>query len=98
MKKLRAQRDLLRDALGDLEQELKKLRALKKELEQKTRTDSGRFNTIKNQESRLRKLLALAITKEDDLLKKKTKTKDKLEKVLKKIEKVDAINRELHGL
>ncbi len=98
MKKLQAQRNLLRDALADLEEELRKLRASKKELEQKIRTDSGKFDLVKSQESRLRKLLTLSIAKEEMLLKKKTITKEKLEKVVKRIEKVEMIDRELHGV
>lgn len=98
MKKLQAQRNLLREALADLEGELQKLRAAKKELQQNLRTDSGKFNMVKSQESRLRKLLALSIAKEEMLLKKKTITKEKLEKVMKRIEKVETIDRELHGV
>ena len=98
MKKLQAQRDLLRDALQDLDQELKKLRASKKELEQNLRADSGKFNTVKEQESRLRNLMALFMKKEDILLQKKTKAKEKLEAVSKKIDKVKTVQRELQGL
>ena len=98
MKKLQAQRDLLRDALQDLDQELKKLRASKKELEQNLRADSGKFNTVKEQESRLRNLMTLFMKKEDILLQKKTKAKEKLEAVSKKIDKVKTVQRELQGL
>ena len=95
MKKLHKERDLLKDALRDLDTELEKMESSKHELEKKVRSDSEKLDFVKGQEIRLRNLISLSIQKEDSLQKKKNKLKDKLAEVNKKIEKVKAVEREL---
>ncbi len=95
MKHLAKQRDLLKEALRDLENELRTLRTSKTELEQKLQKDSGKLDFVKSQEIRLRNLISLSMKKEAILQKQRDKMKGKLTEVNKKIEKIHAIEREL---
>ena len=95
MDKLKKDRDLLRQALQDLENELSLLRSSKKTLEAQLRDSSRQLDTVKNQEIKLRNLISLSMKKEATLLKKKNTAKDKLAEVNKKMEKVRTIEREL---
>lgn len=98
MNNLKKDRDLLRQALQDLEQELSSLRSSKKGLETQLRETSHQLDTVKNQEIKLRNLISLSMKKEGNLLKKKNSAKDKLAEVSKRIEKVRTIERELGDL
>ncbi len=95
MNNLKKDRDLLRQALQDLENELSALRSSKKELEGKLRESSRQLDTVKSQEIKLRNLISLSMKKESTLLKKKNFAKDKLAEISKKMEKVRTIEREL---
>jgi hypothetical protein len=95
MKKLVKQRDLLKDALHDLENELRTLRSSKTELETKLQKDSSKLDFVKSQEIRLRNLISMSMKKEALLQKQKDKLKGKLTDVNKKIEKIRSIEREL---
>ncbi len=92
------ERELLKGALQDLEAELKQLRDSKKQLEAKFKRSSGGLDTLKDQEIRLRNLISAAMKKETILLNKKTALKDKLAEIIKRMEKVKNIERELGDL
>ncbi len=98
MKKLQKEKDLLKNAIRDLEGELQDLRRKKRKLEERLNVDSGQLDRVKEQEIRLRNLISLCMKKEDSLLKKKTRAKDKLAAVEKRIEKVRSIERELEDV
>ena len=93
--KLKTQRDLLRDAIQDLDQELQGLQGQKKDIERKLREASSQLDFVKEQEIRLRNLISLSMKKEGLLLKKRQQAKDKLGDLDKRIEKVKAVEREL---
>ena len=95
MDKLKKDRDLLRQALQDLENELSLLRSSKKTLEAQLRDSSRQLDTVKSQEIKLRNLISLSMKKEATLLKKKNTAKDKLGELNKKMERVRTIEREL---
>lgn len=95
MKKLVKERELLKEAIRDLENELRSLRKSKAELEEKFSKDSSKLDFVKSQEIRLRNLISLSMKKEAELIKKKDKVKGKLAEINHKIEKVRSIEREL---
>ena len=95
MDKLKKDRDLLRQALQDLENELSLLRSSKKTLEAQLRDSSRQLDTVKSQEIKLRNLISVSMKKEATLLKKKNTAKDKLGELNKKMERVRTIEREL---
>ena len=95
MDKLKNQRDLLRDAIQDLDEELQGLQGQKKDIERKLREASSQLDFVKEQEIKLRNLISLSMRKEGLLLKKRQQAKDKLGDLDKRIEKVKAVEREL---
>lgn len=95
VKKLRTERDLMKDALQDLVKELKALRASKSRLEKKANASSSKYDNIQAQMIRLRELISLAMKKEAVLVKKRTILKDKIQILNNKIDKVESIRREL---
>ncbi len=98
MVKSNRERELLKGALRDLENELNGLRSSKKLLENKLKGSSLQLDTLKEQEIKLRNLISLSMKKEATLLNKKTSIRDKLAELNKRIEKVRTIERELGDL
>ncbi len=89
------ERDLLRDAVRDLDRELRSLRAGKRSLEKKLGDCSGKLDFVKQQEIRLRNLISVSMRKEDFLQKKRNRLKEKLAALNERMEKVKAVEREL---
>ncbi len=98
MAKIKKEKELLKAALLDLEKELQELRAAKIQLETKFKRSSQGLGTLKEQEIKLRNLISAAMKKETVLLEKKNSLKDKLAEVIKRMEKVRTIERELGDL
>ena len=98
MAKPTKERELLKGAIRDLEAELKQLRDSKKQMEEKFRRSAHGLDTLKDQEIKLRNLISIAMKKETALLNKKNALKDKLGELVKRMEKVKNIERELGDL
>ncbi|HLD01232.1 MAG TPA: hypothetical protein VJC39_05820 [Candidatus Nanoarchaeia archaeon] len=95
MKKLRNERNIMRDALRDLQKELKTLRSSKIRLEREMAEKSVKLEGVQDQVIRLREIISLAMRKEAILIKKVESAKNKIDLVDKKIEKVKSIERDL---
>ena len=95
MKKLKKERDMLADALRDLDRELRDLRSTKKELSQKFSETTTQLDRTQDRKVKLQTQIALAMSKETNLLKKKSQVKDKMSSLDTRIQKVKAIEREL---
>ena len=95
---LQKERDLLDDALQDLNDELRSLSSARKKLESKMTDFSTRLGATQNQEMSLRDKITDLMKKEAALTKKKTTTKDKLVDLDQKIEKVRTIQNELKNV
>ena len=101
MKKVRKQKPgsgkkgLLREALKDLERELRNLRSSRLALETKSKGIGASLGSAQNKEIILRNQISELMKKEAALEKKKTQTKDQLGELNNKIEKVKSIEREL---
>ncbi len=89
------ERDLLHDALRDLDKELRSLRASKRFMEKKLGDCSGKLDFVKQQEIRLRNLISVSMRKEDLLQKKRNRLKEKVSALSERMEKVKAVEREL---
>lgn len=98
MKKLKREKDLLKEALQDLDRELKALRSSKTQLEKKLDGTSSKLETIKSQQLKLRDLISYSMKKEADLVKRKSSAEEKISALDKKIEKVKTIGQELRGV
>jgi len=90
--------DMLREALKDLNSELKTLRSSKKSYETKGTNLSESLTNAQNKEVQLRTIISRLMKQESSLVKRKTKTKDKIAELDKKIEKIKAIERDLKGV
>lgn len=97
-KVMQKERDLLDDALRDLNRELQSLRSARKKLELKMAGFSTQLGTTQNQEFSLRNKISALMKKEADLTKKKTTAKDRLVDLSHKIDKVKTIQNELKNV
>ena len=95
MKKLKKERDMLADALHDLEKELKELRSSKKELTQQFSETTSQLERTQDRKIKLQTQIASAMFKETNLLKKKNQVKDKMFSLDERISKVKSIERDL---
>ena len=94
-KVMQKERNLLDDALRDLNRELQSLRRARKKLELKMTGFSTQLGATQNQEFSLRNKISGLIKKEAALNKQKTTAKDKLVDLNHKIDKVKTIQNEL---
>ena len=93
--KIKKEKDLLQDALQDLENELKSLRVTRSQMERKVKSASLELGSTQRQELEMQNKINTLKRKENLLLKKSGSTKEKLEAVSKKIEKIKTIERQL---
>ena len=91
----KGQQNLLKEALQDLEKELKTLQNAKGRLDNQSERVSGDISMTQAQEIELRTKISNFMKKEALLVKKKTLLKDRIIALDKKIEKVSSIEREL---
>ena len=91
----KGQQNLLKEALQDLEKELKALQNAKGRLDNQSERVSGDISMTQAQEIELRTKISNFMKKEALLVKKKTLLKDRIIALDKKIEKVSSIEREL---
>jgi len=96
--KLKKEKNLLKEALQDLDRELKTLCSSKTQLEKMLGGTSSKLATIKTQQLKLRDLISYSMKKETDLVKRKTSIEEKMATIEKKIEKVKTIGQELRGV
>ncbi|MDP3640506.1 MAG: hypothetical protein Q8R53_04900 [Nanoarchaeota archaeon] len=96
--KLKKEKDLLKEALQDLDRELKTLHSSKVQLEKKLGGTSSKLETIKTQQLKLRDLISYSMKKESELVKRKASIEEKTAAIEKKIEKVKTIGQELRGV
>ena len=89
------EQNMLKAAMTDLEEELRKLRVSRGRLENKVNKVSQQLSLAQSQEIELRDRISQLMRTETDLENKKTKIKDKMAVLSKKIEKVRSIGREL---
>ena len=87
--------DLLKDALTDLDRELRSLRASRRQLELLMEDVSGKLGYTQEREIALRNKISELMKQETVLEGKKSSCKDKLNNVLKRIEKVRTIETQL---
>ena len=97
-KEIETEKDLLAEALIDLNKELNKLRSAKKRLENKTRNVSSELDNTQSLEVSLRNKISELMRIESQLVKKKASTRDKMTSLDRKIEKVKSVERELRDV
>ena len=95
IKKIRKEEDLLRGALEDLEEEISSLRSVRSQMEKKIKSASRELGTTQRQELEMQNKINTLKSKENDLVKKTASTKEKLDAISQKIEKVKSIERQL---
>ncbi|MBI2666010.1 hypothetical protein HYX13_00195 [Candidatus Woesearchaeota archaeon] len=87
--------NLLKDALVDLEKELRSLRASRRELEGEMEELTGKLGFTQSKEIALRNKISELMKNETQLEEKRSSLKDKFNEVLKRIEKVRTIEAQL---
>ena len=87
--------NLLKDALKDLDKELRNLRSARSQLQKKLDLVSGELGSTQNHEINLRNKISELMKKEAALSKKKSDAKDKLASFDQRIEKMKSIERDL---
>jgi len=92
------EQDMLKDALADLNRELRILRSSRKRLEFKMESLNHNFSFTQNKEIDLRSKISQLMREENAIEKKKASTKDQLVVVDQKIEKVKSIGQQLKGV
>lgn len=93
--KIEKEKDLLQDAVRDLEKELKSLRTMRAQMERKVKSASLELGSTQRQELDLQNIINGLKRKENLLIKKTQSTKEKLEAVSKKIENIETVERQL---
>lgn len=91
-------RNLLTDAIHDLDQELLHLRSARSQLQKKLNLVSGELGSTQSEEIDLRNKISELMRKEAVLSKKKTEAKDKIVSFDQRIEKIKSIERDLQKL
>jgi len=87
--------DLLKDALMDLNKELRSLRSTKVRLQRQLEQTDKESSSNQNKEIRLRNQISELMKKAAVITKRKSTTKDKLLALNKKIDKVISVSRQL---
>src|SRR3989338_706799 len=95
VKKLKKEKDLLKDALQDLESELQSLRTVRAQMERKIKSASRELGNTQRQELELQGKIGALKQKENLLVKKSVATKEKLDALIKKMEKIKTLERQL---
>ena len=93
--KVNKEQNLLQDALRDLEGELRSLRSLRSGMEQKVRLDSKSLSNTQERELEIQNKLNNLKRQENLLIKKTHLTKEKLDIVIKRMEKIKTVERQL---
>ena len=88
-------RELLGEALADLERELRELLSSKRSLDQRLVSVSLELEKVQAKKIRLQTQIATSLEKEGSLTKKKAATKDRVTALEQKIQKVKSIERDL---
>jgi len=94
-KEVLGEKNLLESALNDMEKELSKLKKTRRTMQKQMHASSDEIEKIQAEELQLRKKISLLIKRQDYLNHRKSAIKDRISQYSHKIEKVEAIGREL---
>jgi len=95
VKKIAKQKNLLKDALADLEEELQELLESKRKLDLQLLSLTKELRQAQNKEIKLQEQISSVKQKQTLFSEKKIATKEKMDLIEKKIEKVKSIEQEL---